>query len=129
MKEVLYIAEGTVIGGKRLGRKLGFPTANLPYPANCPLENGVYVASLVLVDCQESYPSAVNIGVHPSFPEGAPTIEAFVLDAELDLYNKPIQIIFHKKIRNELVFEKKEELISQIEADITFTRNYFSSNK
>lgn len=71
--------------------------------------------------------SAVNIGTHPSFPEGLPTIEAYVLDHDIDLYGKHIRILFYKKIRDEIHFLKKEDLISQIDTDIVEIRSYFSS--
>lgn len=127
MKEILYIVEDNVISGKRIGRTLGFPTANLPYPENCSLEKGVYAATLQITDRKEEYISAVNIGTHPSFPEGLPTIEAYVLDHDIDLYGKHIRILFYKKIRDEIHFLKKEDLISQIDADIVEIRSYFSS--
>lgn len=127
MDKIMYIAEGIVVSGKKIGRTLGFPTANLLYPADCMLSNGVYAAQVIVNHEPNIYIAAVNIGVHPSFPEGQPTIEAYLLDTHIDLYLKSIKILFYTKIRDEITFLNKDNLISRIEEDILFVRNYFSS--
>ncbi len=124
--KTLYQITSTVKHGKKIGRKLGFPTANIDLPESCPLSNGVYVAGLSIENDSTIYMAAVNIGKHPSFPEGEPSIEAYVLDADIDLYLKTIHLYFYKKIRDEIVFHDKTQLIFQINNDIAFVRDYFS---
>ena len=57
---------------------------------------------------------------------GIKEIEIHILDFKGDLYNTPVEIFFHKKLRNELHFENKDKLIGMIEKDIKLTREYFS---
>ncbi|NMD37308.1 MAG: hypothetical protein GYA87_01345 [Christensenellaceae bacterium] len=121
---------GVVLQGKKIGRKLGFPTANIPYQNRKNLTDGVYIASIVIEDNQKKeYPATVNIGVHPTFPEGKPSIEAYILDKNIDLYNKNITILFHSKIRDEFKFNNKEELIKRINKDVGLTKEWFNSKK
>lgn len=78
---------GQVQQGKRVGRQLGFPTANIQpdNPALLPAQNGVYVARIVLADGRV-LPCVLNKGRHPTLPEGAATVEAHILDFHEDLY-------------------------------------------
>ena len=90
------IVEGIVEMGKQLGRTLGFPTANIrpertvgDYPAN-----GVYVAALWMQGDNRAYPCMLNQGVHPTVPEGKPTIEAHLLNFDGDLYGQRLRVIY-----------------------------------
>ncbi len=121
---------GVVLEGKKIGRKLGFPTANIPYEQHTCLTNGVYVAGIILDDdLKKEYPAAVNVGIHPTFPEGFPSIEAYILDTNINLYNKHITINFYQKIRDEFKYEIKEQLIDRINKDVEFTKEWFIKNK
>ena len=126
MKDTIYSYSGKVSSGKKLGRKLGFPTANLLLEEQIPISFGVYIASLYVKEKDLTYQSVVNIGVHPSFPDGPATIEAYILDKDIDLYDDEITIYFHKKIRNEIKFADKKDLIAQIQKDVATAKKFFT---
>ena len=115
---------GIVQKGAGRGKELGIPTANLQiweeraYPAV-----GVY-ACIVEVDGQRKQ-AVTNIGYRPTFedkPEG-PIIEAHILDFERELYGQEIKVEFIDRLRDEMRFSGPEQLLKQIEQDISHTRS------
>ena len=91
---------GVVATGKRIGRTLGFPTANiLPDEGSVlPEQNGVYAAVLTLEDGR-ALPCVLNKGRHPTLPEGAATVEAFIFDFAGDLYGQRVRVDFRAFLR------------------------------
>ncbi|HEY3855929.1 MAG TPA: bifunctional riboflavin kinase/FAD synthetase [Verrucomicrobiae bacterium] len=118
-----YTLCGPVISGQQLGRKLGFPTANIEIAGMVVPPTGVYAAE-AKVD-GESHRAAVNIGHRPTVKSNDPQlhVEAHMLDFNRDIVGKPLELAFLKKIRDERKFESVEALKSQIAADVTQTRN------
>lgn len=109
--------EGVVQGGRRQGRMLGYPTANIEYPPNkVLLKEGVYVSSVIIE--QEKYKAVSNIGTHPTFDDVHFNVETFLLDFEGDLYGKKIGIEFYERIRDTVKFSSEQELINQLKKDI-----------
>lgn len=118
-----YSLVGIVVPGRRIGSKLGFPTANIqPHHSAIPAQ-GVYVCE-ALVDGAR-YAAAVNIGIAPTIRNEDPTIEAYLLDFDGDLYGREIELVFRKHLRDEIRFPNVEELVAQIEKDIAATREFF----
>ena len=124
------IVEGIVEMGKQLGRTLGFPTANIrpertagDYPAN-----GVYVAALWMQGDNRAYPCMLNQGVHPTVPEGKPTIEAHLLNFDGDLYGQRLRVIYLHFLRKECRFDHLEALCAQLQRDRESTRQWILSN-
>jgi len=112
---------GEVVHGKKRGRKLGYPTANLKLETNYALPpEGVY-AVIVQYNGQQ-YVGAANLGNNPTFNNQDITFEVFILDFEEDLYGKRICVDIIDFIRSEKDFASKEELIKQMEQDILYTR-------
>ena len=112
-----YRIAGAVEHGKRLGRTLGFPTANLSLPADKALPPfGVYAASVRVEGT--NHPAVLNIGVHPTVPEGAPTIEIHLLDAAPDLYGRWVEAALEAWLRPERKFDGVEALRAQIARDV-----------
>jgi len=108
---------GTVIAGKRRGRVLGFPTANVPLSPESTLRHGVYAGWV------DGRAAAVSVGVRPTYGEGlTPLIEAHILDFSLDLYGTEITIELTHRLRDELSFRDEEALKQQIAADIATVR-------
>jgi len=107
-----FVVESTVIEGAKLGRKLGFPTANLKYPDSIvKIPYGVYKVE-VLGKC-----AVMNWGIKPTI--GAEeVIEVHIPNYCEDLYNKKLQIKIIDKIRDEKKFDNLEELKTQIKKDI-----------
>ena len=125
------ILKGCIVYGKQLGRTLGFPTANLApdvMPDVMP-ENGVYAGWFYLEDENRKLPCVLNQGRHPTVPEGAPTIEAHVLDFSGDLYGKCVTVEFHRFLRAEIRFSSVEELREQIEKDRDRARRIWKEQK
>ena len=120
---------GVVATGKRIGRTLGFPTANILPDEGCalPSQNGVYAALLTLADGR-ALPCVLNKGRHPTLPEGAATVEAFVLDFTGDLYGQRVRVDFLAFLRPETRFPDKEALRAQIARDTENARAWFAAH-
>ena len=109
-----YSLFGTVVHGKKLGRKLGFPTANIKVsPDKLIPADGVY-AGLV----NKKLLAAVSIGLNPSFNENKRTIEVYILNYEGDLYDQELKLELTEYLRPQIKFESKEELVEQIRRDV-----------
>lgn len=121
-----YTLSGRVMDGKHIGRTMGYPTANVDIPKGKALPAfGVYDCWLDAED--RIYPAVVNVGRHPTLPEGAVTVEAHVLDACLMLYGKKVRLTFLNFQRSERRFEGVEDLKGQISQDAAEARAYFRS--
>ena len=121
-----YSMKGEVVRGQRLGSDLGFPTCNLnPHRRRIPL-HGVYACEVRLGDRYRQ--AAVNIGFRPTVTEdGEALLEAHILDFDEDLYGKTIEIIFRRKIREEVKFDGLEALKRQIGADVRRVRELLNA--
>ena len=121
-----YSLSGRVENGKQQGRTMGFPTANVAIPARKALPAfGVYACWLTTAD--SVYPAVVNVGRHPTLPEGAVTVEAHVLDETLMLYGEKVRLDFLHFQRPERRFDSKEELQAQITRDAEDARAFFAA--
>ena len=117
-----HILSGIVTEGKQLGRKLGFPTANLPLPEGVLIpKRGVY-ATKVTVD-GKTYAAVTNIGTRPTVNGQGVNAECHLLDFDGDLYGKEITVAFYAFLRPEQKFDSLEELKAQIAADADYARN------
>lgn len=112
-----YTLTGKVVGGKKIGKTMGYPTANIELVYNSVIpKNGVY-STKTIVD-GKTYLSATSVGFNPTFKEDSLKIETHILDFNGDLYGKVIRLVFVKYLRDELKFENIEELKKQIDKDI-----------
>lgn len=111
----MIVIEGVVVGGKQLGRRLGFPTANIALNDDFEVENGVY-ASKVYVEGVE-YDAMTNIGVRPSVDGSTRLLETHLFGFEGLLYGLTLRVELIEKIRDEKRFSSVEELKEQIEKD------------
>lgn len=121
-----YSMTGEVEKGKQLGTDLGFPTCNInPHRRRIAL-HGVYACQVRMVD--RYLPAAVNIGYRPTVSEdGGALLEAHILDFDANLYGRTIEVIFHRKIRDEVKFESLEALKRQIATDVAEVREVFAA--
>lgn len=113
-----YFLEGTIVGGYQVGRKIGFPTANLrvDFPNKLIPSIGVY-AVRVSVNGQD-YKGMLNIGHRPTINNGTDlSIEVHILDFEGDIYNQQVRIEFIGFLRPEIKFDSIDELVLQIQKD------------
>ena len=118
-----HILTGTVVPGHQLGRRLGFPTANLRIPPDVAAPKfGVY-ACRALID-GVWYPAVTNVGTRPTVSGTGVTVESWILDFNGDLYNREITLEFHKFLRPEEKFPSLEALQSAIRMDAEQTRAF-----
>jgi riboflavin kinase/FMN adenylyltransferase len=110
---------GTVVGGEKKGRQLGFPTANVsPSEGSILPENGVYAVRFIVDGT--SMNGVCNVGVKPTFNNPdikSPMVEVHILDYDGNLYDKEVAVEWVKHIRAEKKFESIDALTSQIEKD------------
>ena len=112
-----YFMEGDVIEGKKLGRELGYPTANLNFSKEIVIpKDGIYKTISVLGD--ESFSSITSIGNNPTFNEELKTIETYIIDFNQNIYNKKLKIIFIDFIREQIKFDNEQDLVSQMNKDL-----------
>ena len=122
-----YALSGRVETGKRVGRTMGFPTANLPLPKDRVIPAyGVYAAWLHVEG--RRYPAVLNVGRHPTLPEGNATIEAHVMGETVNLYGKKVRIEFLNFQRGEKRFDSVEALKAQIARDKEEALAWFENN-
>ncbi len=120
-----YFLSGIVVEGKKLGRTIGFPTANIKIQENYKLipAGGVYVVSSTING--KTVQGMMNIGTNPTVNGTEQTIEVNFLNFDGDLYGKELRVSFHKRLRDEVKFESVDALKIQLEEDKTAALNYF----
>ncbi len=120
-----YSVVGKVVPGEKIGRKMGYPTANVaPEHEQMPAA-GVYAGWLNILDGEEHggrWPIVINVGFRPTFDGKSLTVEAHVLNTHVDLYGARVSIEFSSWLRAERKFDGPEALRTQIEADATLAR-------
>jgi riboflavin kinase/FMN adenylyltransferase len=120
-----YYLDGEVVEGKRRGRELGFPTANLRATNELIPPHGVYATTLTVGGV--IHPAMTNIGVNPTFGDAVvPTVETHVLGFSGDLYGRPVRLGFVLRLRDERRFDDVDALRAQIEADQRRAERLFS---
>ncbi len=112
-----YALEGVVVAGNRLGRTIGFPTANMKLyePLKLIPARGVYAVQVSVLG--QTYRGMTNIGLRPTVGGTVPTIETHILDFSEDIYGLPLRITFLRRIRNEVQFPSLEALKAQLVLD------------
>ena len=112
-----YALEGVVVAGNRLGRTIGFPTANMKLyePLKLIPARGVYAVQVSVLG--QTYRGMTNIGLRPTVGGTVPTIETNILDFSEDIYGLPLRITFLRRIRNEVQFPSLEALKAQLVLD------------
>ena len=112
-----YALEGVVVAGNRLGRTIGFPTANMKLyePLKLIPARGVYAVQVSVLG--QTYRGMTNIGLRPTVGGTVPTIETNILDFSEDIYGLPLRITFLRRIRNEVQFPSLDALKAQLVLD------------
>lgn len=112
-----YFLQGTVIPGNQIGRKIGFPTANIKVNEWYKLipAKGVYAVKINIDN--NTFNGMLNIGTRPTINGAETTIEVNIFNFNEDIYNKDIKIEFVERIRHEQKFEELESLKKQLEID------------
>ena len=112
-----YTVEAEVIGGEKLGRQLGFPTANMQLPPEAELKAGIYAVRFRRAD-GTLYDGVASYGRRPTVTEsGAPLLETYVFDFSGSLYGETCSVSFFGRLRDELKFDGLDPLVAQIRRD------------
>lgn len=115
-----YRLNGKVVEGEKIGKTLGYPTANILVDENYKLipKDGVYAVKLNISSKPEtSYSGMCNIGVRPTFGHNFKTIEVNLFNFNQDIYGERVRLTFHKRIRDEEKFENLDALKNQLKLD------------
>lgn len=125
-----FALHATVSEGKKLGRKIGFPTANQRFSSNrLLLKRGVY-ATICKLENGECYYGVSNVGIRPSIKaqdDHSINCETYIIDFSRDLYGKTVTVEFCKYLREEKSFSNLEELTKAIENDKNKALEYFNA--
>jgi riboflavin kinase/FMN adenylyltransferase len=112
-----YFIKGRVVDGKKIGRQIGFPTANLEVdPLKLIPSDGVYVVDVEVEGVE--YRGVLNIGTRPTVSGDQRTVEVHIIGFTGDLYGKEIELNFLQFLRHEMKFSSLDELRTQIQKDI-----------
>ena len=122
-----YSIAGSVIRGDQLGRKLGFPTANLDVAGLILPPNGVYAVHARVAG--REHRGALNLGLRPTLASPTPRLqcEVHLLDFAEEIYGEELELTFATKLRDEQKFANVEALQSQITRDLAAARACFSA--
>ena len=121
-----FAIEGVVQHGDKNGRKLGFPTANLPLGPYLRPRYGIYAVTGHLADGRVLH-GAANIGVRPSFDPPKELLEPHFFDFDGDLYGQTIAVAFHAFLRGEAKFDSMDALMAQMAKDCEQARELLSA--
>ena len=120
-----YPLTGKVIHGKKLGRTIGYPTANIEVPINKLLpKSGAYVVE-VYIDNQ-FYKGMLSVGTNPTIDDKSKSVhtEVYILDFDQDIYDQQITIKFRDFLHDEIKFEGLEKLIEKLDEDKRLTQEF-----
>ena len=146
---MIIFFEGTVIEGNKLGRTLGYPTANIDIPDKEKLvpANGIYIVEAILRvgesalrmetqnqgsrlrDTHARLKGMMSIGIRPTLPDGKFMIEVNIFDFGKDIYGKALRVYVKKYLRPEIKFENLDVLKDQLAKDKQNSLEYFDALK
>lgn len=112
-----WFVTGEVVHGKKLGRTLGFPTANIALDPSCELKLGIYAIRLRCDD--KIYDGVASFGRRPTFDNGAVLLEAYLFDFKGDIYGKEVEVAFYGFIRAEAKFDSIDALVARMNVDVS----------
>ncbi len=121
-----YSISGHVVHGDKLGRELGFPTANIQLQHNRPPLAGIFVVEVCGIG-GAPLQGVASLGTRPTVKEnGRPTLEAFIFDFSGELYGRRLRVDFLKKLRDEEKYPSLDALVTQINQDVNNARSFFA---
>ncbi|MBU4539126.1 MAG: bifunctional riboflavin kinase/FAD synthetase [Weeksellaceae bacterium] len=119
----VYSVSGEVIHGKKIGRTIGYPTANIAVNSMKLLpKKGAYIVD-VFVNSQH-FKGMLSIGTNPTVDGNSLTVEVYILDFNEDIYGKEISVNFREFLHDEIKFESLEKLIERLDEDKRLTENF-----
>lgn len=112
---------GEVRGGAKRGTGMGYPTANIGMTPGTALAHGIYAVRVHFNG--EHHAGAAYLGTRPTFDDGAPLLEVFLLDFDGNLYGREIEVEFVDFVRGDRKFRSVDELVAQMDRDIAQIRS------
>ncbi|MFI3198793.1 MAG: bifunctional riboflavin kinase/FAD synthetase [Methylococcaceae bacterium] len=124
-----YSVCGRVAHGEKLGRTIGYPTANIKmFRKNTPV-NGVFAVTMSGIDGLE-LEGVANVGTRPTVDGGSKVVlETYLFDFDKEIYGRYVEVRFKQKIRDEIRFQSLEQLKAQIKKDVAEAKNIFVQSK
>ncbi|HEV8080534.1 MAG TPA: bifunctional riboflavin kinase/FAD synthetase [Chitinophagaceae bacterium] len=124
-----YFFEGKVVNGEKIGRELGYPTANLELQDKNKLVpgDGIYVVTAIIGQKLDQLKGMMSIGVRPTIDNSKRTIEVNIFDFDKDIYGQTVRVYVKKYLREEKKFSGLEELKAAIAKDKINALEYFLS--
>lgn len=120
-----YFTRGEIVHGRKLGRTIGIPTANLIPPLIKKLPpNGVYITESIISGKQ--YQGITNVGYKPTVKENFLGVETYLFACDENLYGQEAEVRFYEYLRPEIKFDSLEELKKQMERDVETGRRFFT---
>ena len=116
-----FAMDGYIVHGEKMGRKLGYPTANIEICKSFPI-NGIFLVKVVIENTEVKFGLA-SIGNKPTFSGKKDLLEVFIFDYNSDIYGKKMKVYFFEKLRNQIKFKDENDLITQMNHDSANARN------
>lgn len=118
-----YSVSGEVIHGQKIGRTIGYPTANIQVdPMKLLPKNGAYIVDVFVKE--QHFKGMLSIGTNPTVEGKLKTVEVYILDFKDDLYGKEISVNFRDFLHDEIKFESLEQLIIRLDEDKELTSKF-----
>ena len=118
-----YSVSGTVVHGKKLGRTIGYPTANISVnPLKLLPKNGAYIVDVFVKN--QHYKGMLSIGTNPTVDGNSLTVEVYILDFSDDIYGEEISVNFREFLHEEIKFDSLDKLIERLDEDKRLTENF-----
>ncbi len=122
-----YAMSGRVIYGQQLGRRLGYPTANLRLHRRATPLGGVFAVEVRGIDGRPATAAVASLGTRPTVGGGETLLEVHVFDFDGDLYGRRLSVDFVAKLRDEEKFPSLDALVAQMHADATRAREILAA--
>ena len=124
----VYSVSGEVVHGKKIGRTIGYPTANIAAdPAKLLPKKGAYIVDVFVKN--KHYKGMLSIGTNPTVNGNSLSTEVYILDFNGDIYDEIISVNFRDFLHDEIKFESLEKLIERLDEDKLITANYDFQSK
>jgi riboflavin kinase/FMN adenylyltransferase len=122
-----YSISGRVVGGDQLGRRIGYPTANIQLKHNRPPVKGIFAVHVQGLG-KTDWPGVASLGTRPTVhPDGKPTLEVHLFNFDRSIYRQHLRVEFLHKLRDEAKFPNLETLIAQIDMDAKQARELLNA--
>ncbi|MEW6119413.1 MAG: bifunctional riboflavin kinase/FAD synthetase [Pseudomonadota bacterium] len=125
-----YSISGRVVHGDKLGRDIGFPTANIQLKHNRPPLMGIFAVELSGLN-GSPLPGVASLGKRPTVknPDAAPVLEVHLFDFNADIYGRRVRVDFLKKLRDEEKYPDLDSLVAQIRRDVAEAKTFLMQRR